>query len=61
MADHSRALELDPTLADAHTGRAWIYLLQGEYQDALREQQEARDLGANNSDLQRALENSTQR
>ena len=56
LDDHSRALEFDPTFAEAHAGRAWIYLLQGDFENAMKEQQEAEDLGATTPDLKSQLE-----
>ena len=37
IESYGHALEIDPTFANAHGGRAWAYAMMGRYEEALRE------------------------
>jgi Tfp pilus assembly protein PilF len=45
VADYSKAIEIDPTVADAYRGRARVYTYQGEYDKAWKDVYEAQALG----------------
>jgi tetratricopeptide (TPR) repeat protein len=45
IADYSKAIEIDPTIADAYIGRARVYCDKGEYDKAWKDVHEAQALG----------------
>jgi tetratricopeptide (TPR) repeat protein len=45
VADYSKAIEIDPMVADAYSGRADAYYYKGEYDKAWKDVYQAQALG----------------